>query len=220
MTIKPIIDKLKDGELRGINDNLIDSIPDRHFKDLLTKIYFVTGKGFAKAVWGSLLKADFSDNVYLHQVEAIVEMEGAMLIKGMTESSREIVRRIIRTEIAHGLSIQETVEAILGQLNSITTSRAFTIARTETIRASNLGAMRGAFMTGLDLKKEWIPTLDGRTRGQDPADEFDHISMQGVIVNMNSPFRVSGEFLDYPLDFSGSAGNTINCRCAVAFIRE
>jgi hypothetical protein len=37
-------------------------------------------------------------------------------------------------------------------------------------------------------------------------------------VPIDEPFIVSGEELMYPGDPSGSAGNVINCRCAIGYV--
>ena len=71
--------------------------------------------------------------------------------------------------------------------------------------------MAGADMTGLKLKKEWISTFDDRSRA-------DHEAADGQVVAKDDPFDVGNEPLQYPADASGSARNTINCRCTLAFI--
>ena len=42
--------------------------------------------------------------------------------------------------------------------------------------------------------------------------------MNGVRVDLNQDFNVSGEKMMFPGDIKGSAGNVINCRCTVAQI--
>lgn len=86
------------------------------------------------------------------------------------------------------------------------------IARTETIRSSNSGTNELFTEWGVQ-KKEWLSTKDGRTRGNDPKDEFDHVEADGQVVGMDEPFIVSGESLQYPGDPAASLGNFINCRC-------
>ena len=64
-------------------------------------------------------------------------------------------------------------------------------------------------------KKEWISTLDDRTRES-------HLQMDGVIADIDSTFEVENltdggiDNMLYPLDPNGSAGNVCNCRCTVA----
>lgn len=90
------------------------------------------------------------------------------------------------------------------------------IARTETIRASNVGSHE-LFKSWGVKRKEWLSTRDDRTRTLDAGDEFDHLAMDGVVVDIDAPFIVPGkngdEELMYPGDPNGSPANFINCRC-------
>jgi hypothetical protein len=62
----------------------------------------------------------------------------------------------------------------------------------------------------VQLFKEWVATLDRRTREA-------HISADGQRVLVNEPFSVGGELLQFPRDPRGSAGNVINCRCVAIY---
>lgn len=100
--------------------------------------------------------------------------------------------------------------------------RAARIARTEIISSSNYGSMRGAQETGFLLNKEWLSAIDSRTRTI-PSDQFDHRAMDEVQVGMDEFFKVPKkgggfELLALPGDHSGSVGNTVNCRCTLAYI--
>lgn len=94
--------------------------------------------------------------------------------------------------------------------------RAETIARTESINALRAGqqeAVRQAFdksdILDKEIEKEWDASGDGRTRP-------DHDAADGqTVVGLNTPFIVGGEQLLYPGDPSGSAANTVNCRCRI-----
>ena len=73
------------------------------------------------------------------------------------------------------------------------------------------------------MKREWLSAKDKRTRSIEDGDEFDHIGANGQIVGIDEPFlidKLSGgtEAIMYPGDPSGSAGNVINCRCALGFV--
>jgi len=59
--------------------------------------------------------------------------------------------------------------------------------------------------------KEWVAIQDNRTR-------VSHSIASGQRVDLKEFFVVGGERLKYPGDPRGSAGNTINCRCASIYI--
>jgi SPP1 gp7 family putative phage head morphogenesis protein len=97
-----------------------------------------------------------------------------------------------------------------------TLSESIRIARTETTRVENSAKQdvgEHGEKLGFKMKKQWISTSDGRTRPE-------HAGADGQIVDIDKPFIVGGEELMYPGDESGSAWNTINCRCTTINIIE
>ena len=84
-------------------------------------------------------------------------------------------------------------------------TRAERIARTETTGAFNAGADQAYAEEGAAVKM-WLCAPDARTRDA-------HLAANGTCVSTDDSFDVDGEFLSFPGDPSGSAGNVINCRC-------
>jgi HK97 family phage portal protein len=103
--------------------------------------------------------------------------------------------------------IQERLAAFYGGRKSdFETER---IARTTMVAADNQGAIDAYEQSGEVAEKVWLATLDDRTRDA-------HIQAHGQKVALNETFTVGGEELRFPGDPNGSAGNVINCRCAIA----
>ena len=126
------------------------------------------------------------------------------------------VRRIIAGETVPESKIDEMVEVY--RRRSIA-HRATTIARTESIRAIQMGnyeMIRQAEEAGRirpDLKRFWIFTADSRTRAA-------HRAIPGMNKNGVGPtelFRTPLGSLRYPGDPRGTAANTIQCRCRIAY---
>jgi SPP1 gp7 family putative phage head morphogenesis protein len=93
-------------------------------------------------------------------------------------------------------------------------ARARTIARTEMHSASQAGSIAAAEDLNIPgLRKQWTAVSDERTRP-------DHVDADGQIVDMDEPFEVGGESLDYPGDPAGSPENTINCRCVTTYTTD
>lgn len=93
-------------------------------------------------------------------------------------------------------------------------SRAMRIARTEVQAAVNRGTQEAVQSLPEDRGpqyKTWLAADDSRTR---PA----HAAADNQTVLVDEPFLVNGELLMYPGDPAGSAANTIQCRCAVAYL--
>ena len=91
--------------------------------------------------------------------------------------------------------------------------RAETIARTEALRSVNM-AQRHTFeevveqghVAADELQREWVATLDNRTRP-------DHLAANGQKVGLLEPFVVGGYEMMQPGDPNAPAEQTINCRC-------
>ena len=94
--------------------------------------------------------------------------------------------------------------------------QALRIARTETTTATNYATVLASESSEYELQKMWISSQDNRTR-RPPNSIYDHLDMNGVIVDADKPFFLSGEELMFPGAPNGKAGNIINCRCKIVF---
>ena len=144
-------------------------------------------------------------------------------ITSVERTTRMSIVRALAQAFVEGLTENETVKSILDVIGSISKLRARTIARTETHAAANYGANVAAKKTDLPMNREWISAKDKRTRTTEDGDLFDHVGANGQIVGQDEPFQIARldggtEPLMYPGDPSGSAGNVINCRCALGFV--
>ena len=196
---------------------------DQYFHDSYKKIYQTTGTYFAEKITAKLKpKKAQNDNYWLQYFENYAKSKVGKRITWITETTEAEFKRITRNVIAEAVSGgwgEEKAGRELRKAIGISEKyRAERIARTETVSASNAGNIEGAKSLGMNLQKEWITAVDNRVRGLNPNDEFDHVSMNGVVVGMDEDFDVGGELLEYPGDPRGSAGNVINCRCSVQFI--
>jgi len=209
--MQPILDFLPD-RVDELNTTMVETLIEQGpIKEMMIDIYYSVGLPFAKATYGSLQKAELTDDVFRREVVGAVESEGLIMVKDMTDTTIKEINHIISAAFEEGQSIQATAAAIESSIRHMTNVRATRIARTETIRASNFGALEGAKFTGLKLNKEWISTFDDRTRD-------DHLAADGQIVGRDELFDVGGDQLPYPAAVNGKPGNTINCRCTLAFI--
>jgi len=123
----------------------------------------------------------------------------------------------IRKELSEGLGSGEGIPDLSKRMKKIfkqaATYRTNAIARTETTKASNKGAIITYKESDVVDKKEWLATFDERTR-------TDHAVANGQVVGVDEEFLVGGERLEYPAAPTGSASNVINCRCTVLPVVE
>lgn len=90
---------------------------------------------------------------------------------------------------------------------SLPQKRSEAIARTEVIRGLN--AASSEIMIRNNVKqREWLSTRDDRVRDT-------HLKADGQVQDFGTPFSVGGDKLQFPADPTGSAAETINCRCTV-----
>jgi uncharacterized protein with gpF-like domain len=149
---------------------------------------------------------------------------GIPLISTVTGTHRDRMLQIIQDAIQEGyqqqLSTYDIVKLIETRLEDYKTEsnfRADRIARTETVRGSNYGAMQGARALDFLVQKVWIAAMDNRTRpAPGEAVPYSHRYLNGKREALEQPFN-NGEPIMQPGDPKASAANTINCRCVVAF---
>ena len=160
---------------------------------------------------------------WTNEVLKFLATKGFELVSLITKTTRDKLINIVQQGINDGLGVDDIAKLILAdETIGYVAFRARRIVRTEVMRASNIAAMNGAKSHGFEVDKQWISARDSRTR-RIPQDEFDHIEMDGVIVDFNEPFTSTGKKGEpvvamQPGDLSAPAGFTINCRCAVGFI--
>ena len=149
---------------------------------------------------------------------------GARKITQITDTTKEDIRRTVEAGIRDGLSERDIAKRIREIAPTKSASRAQTIARTEVHAASQASAQEVADQSGVSMVRVWVSSQGERTRTFEEGAQFDHVIPDGQQRGMNEPFDIPGvngdEQLMYPGDPAGSAGNVINCRCAVAFELE
>lgn len=146
----------------------------------------------------------FWEQIQLWMAARVVPISGLLAYTTM-----ENVRSGIARGMAAGESVDKIARAIREEAPGIGLYRGMRIARTESHGAYQAGHQASAEVSQLEMEKEWVSSSDGRTRD----DRFNHRRADGETVPLQGFFERTGERLFYPGDSSGSAGNTIHCRC-------
>lgn len=123
---------------------------------------------------------------------------------------RTNIEKAITQSITLGSNIDEAGKFIKKALET-NANNVYKIYRTETTRASGKGkmdSMEHANNYGLNLKKQWLTTLDTRTRSS-------HGAVDGEIQDVNNTFSNG---LMFPGDPNGGAEEVINCRCSMTTV--
>ena len=120
----------------------------------------------------------------------------------------------LRASLVEGFTAGETLKATMGRVRAefgaIQEWRVEAIARTETVGASNAGALEGARQSGVVQSKSWMAALDTRTRRS-------HVAAHGQTVPLEEDFKVGAYHGAAPHQLP-AAKEVVNCRCTVKFI--
>lgn len=149
---------------------------------------------------------------------------GIMRVQQIHQTYLDEVFKLFNDRLLEGKTLSETTDEIFKILKKRDYYRwqANRIARTETTGAANYSATLAGQRSGFVMEKEWISASDSRVRRKPKAD-YDHLEMNGKKVGLNenfifNPNTLNTDFLLYPADPKGRAGNVINCRCTIAVL--
>jgi|18_taG_2_1085343.scaffolds.fasta_scaffold00258_17 hypothetical protein len=212
--IDPVLKELDKGISEALNQ--VDIISPEPIRQAYNRLYSQVGSYYATNVFNGLKSGESfqtknQDDIFLRFMQSWVELEGAELVVNITANTKAYLKRILEKGIEDNLTTEEIARNMRnsGRIAGITRGRV--IARTEIIRASNIGSLQGAKSSNLNLRKEWLATRDDRTR-------VDHGVLDGQIIDIDNEFNVGGETARYPGDIKLSASQSIQCRCTLAYV--
>lgn len=117
----------------------------------------------------------------------------------------------VTSGILQGESIKHLADRLQTNIPNMNRDNAIRAARTSVTGAQNAGrqdSYDAAVRMGIEMEKQWLATLDGRTR-------HDHAVADGQTVAEDEPFTVGGYELMYPGDPCGPGHEIYNCRCTM-----
>jgi len=197
---------------------------ENDLKNLYIDLYRTIGTRFAlwyEEAYKNMIQKNGNRDTWSETFAAVGEREAGRKIKIVQGTAKDEIRRVLGSLFkdpdfrSQGSVVQGRI--LRNQYNKISQYQAERIVRTEATNAANQGVLKGAtdFFGANALEKEWIASLDERTRGS-------HRSVDGQKVPYNEPFKVPSKFgvdlMMHPADPNGSAANVINCRCSMALI--
>ena len=180
-------------------------------KLILTTLYRSVAYAFKDYALGRFFSKDFDDD-FENQLAEFIALNTGVWVADIDETTRKRLAKVIDNSYNDGLSVEATGVALRNTVIGMGVYRANLISRTEVHRVAGFANEAVAENMNIDgTVKEWVAIQDARTR-------LSHSIAAGQRVPLESDFVVGGERLKYPGDPKGSAGNTINCRCASIYI--
>lgn len=129
----------------------------------------------------------------------------------ISQTTKDRIETVLKQGITEGWGVDRIVQEIESvEFREMTRRRAETIVRTETVRASNYGALAAAHDSDFEQEKVWIAVNDNRTRRT-------HKHGTGVDGEQRDLLKPFSNGLMFPGDPNGEAKEVVNCRCAIAF---
>ena len=129
--------------------------------------------------------------------------------------NRQKVENAITQGIIQGESVDQIADRLASELKTQNMNKMRMFARTAMTGAQNAGRQKqfeDAVAKGINIQKQWIATLDDRTRDT-------HQHLDGQTVPVDHSFHVATkngqEQIRYPGDPSASPALVYNCRCTM-----
>lgn len=120
----------------------------------------------------------------------------------------------VTSSILQGKSIKHMADDLQKRITTMSRDSAIRTARTAVTGAQNAGRMdsyAAAQKMGVKLKREWVATLDNRTRHA-------HAMLDGQQADIDKPFKIDGYDIMFPGDTSAPGYLVYNCRCTMTAV--
>ena len=149
------------------------------------------------------------------QIEQIMDDNKKFLPKSKVDipKDRKWNEKRIQSSLMQSALKGESVPKLAKRLQNVVgmnKTSAIRNARTMMTGSHNMGKWetgKEAVAMGINVKKEWIATHDGRTRDS-------HLDIDGEVVEMDKLFSNG---LEYPGDSLGDPAEVYNCRCTMGY---
>lgn len=199
----------------------VDKIAVNMMRDHQADVYAIN-HNYATFEIESGLGIDTSYTLYDHDTVERMMLEDPAVLPAPSPRRQAIIdakdlawnKQHIQSALVAGILSGDSIPDIAKRLMAVTTmdyNAAIRNARTMTTSAECGGRIDGykrAKAMGIDLRQEWMATLDSRTRDS-------HRMLDGEIVNVGEKFSNG---LRFPGDPDGPAAEVYNCRCTIVAV--
>jgi HK97 family phage portal protein len=186
-----IIDAATRSENEYINVRAVDDIDwdaeERLMADLIGKLHNAGGSASWRAVEQQLGVVGLDWDLANPNVRQVLR-DLATRIVGINETTRQDVRRVVAEAVDEGVTPQGLADKLRGLFQETYLNRSITVARTESMRAFNLGSTAGYQQTG---KVNEVQLLDNAEHGDydGDGDGLTCAQRDGMIVPLDEVSR-------------------------------
>lgn len=149
----------------------------------------------------------------------ILAMTRNLLVRVPDRVYREVIRSLAagRDKGEDLARLRQRVENVLNINGSENwPNRALVIARTETARFTEAGALAAARRIEQSERSMILKRWDDR---DDDQVRRSHVSVDNQLRRLGEPFQVGRSSMQQPLDPRGGAAEVVNCRCRLRYVR-
>lgn len=171
---------------------------------------------FLNAVADNMAPRTNSDREFISRIKArakeISETSSKLRVSQASTRTQEWLAK------SSDMDLEEAIDFIIDRFNGDIMERRVRIISNDILQTTGNELINsiGEIADAQDNKvtyKQWLTQGDSKVR-------IAHREAKGQTVLIDDSFSVDGESLSYPGDPSGSARNTINCRCFMKIIRR
>ena len=212
-----VLEKLHSSMAKDLSDEIFNENNEiKAMQKLVKPLYELSLKDGANMAAEQVGNASFVFNPLTPEFLAYMKMRLTNIPKGMVQTIKEQLREGITEGITLGETVNELAEWVKGIYN-VASSRALTIARTESASSINAGRFIQLEKEGVK-SHEWVTALDEAVRDS-------HKALEGSIAEIGEEFEFKGKGgfsgssgLKYPGDMDADPGEVINCRCTTVVV--
>jgi len=205
-----VLEKLHSSLSKDVSDEIFnEDFEVKAMQKLIRPLYELSLKDGAEMAAEQVGSSNFVFNPLDKDFLGYMQMRITKIPRGMVETIKDQLRDVLTQGITAGEGVNELAERVKGVYN-MASSRALTIARTESASSINAGRFIQLEKEGVE-KHEWITALDEAVRDS-------HKALEGSIAIIGEEFDYGGKGgfsgrsgLRYPGDMQGDPGEVINC---------
>ena len=147
-------------------------------------------------------KKDILKSITSNAANSYSKRTTAKKVENITKTTRKRINNIVHKGYENGVSRKKIAKQLTDNVQSMTKSRALTIARTET--ANSTSAINHETLLELEVKRQWVHVGGGKT------DREDHVACDGEVVSGD---EVYSNGMACPHEDGAAAEDVVNCYC-------